>query len=395
MSDGCRSSEKFVHGIKVLMAKAYIDNLSEETRKGMLEKAQQGHWPSFAPIGYRNVKDGQGRKVITGDPEAGSLVTCVFDWHATGAYSLKDVTAMARDAGMRYRRSGRPIGVSTVHGILRNRLYAGSFEWLGEIYQGIHEPLVSADIWDAVQQTLDSRSATNIRAKPLFFSFTGLIRCGHCDCAVVAQMQRGKYIYYHCSGFRGKCPERYIRQEVLEEHYLDLLRKLRCGRQEFEDIRSDLEDVQSGAAFLSGQVTSLRHPHPLPGTPGALLRDGLGLLDMGRTAHLQFTNLPDEMKRQVLSLIFQRCSWANGELTGHFNAPFDIFADYMAESAGRGRTSALMTKLSEALCHATPEIRLLVGRYNAMTRIYGADHLAMSRNDKEFRTGSVLRQLAA
>lgn len=32
MSDGCRSSEKFVHGIKVLMTKAYIDNLSEETR---------------------------------------------------------------------------------------------------------------------------------------------------------------------------------------------------------------------------------------------------------------------------------------------------------------------------------------------------------------------------
>ena len=31
--------EKFMHGIKVLMAKNYVDNLSEETRKGMLEKA--------------------------------------------------------------------------------------------------------------------------------------------------------------------------------------------------------------------------------------------------------------------------------------------------------------------------------------------------------------------
>ena len=29
-----RSSEKFIHGIKVLMAKNYIDNLSEETKKG-------------------------------------------------------------------------------------------------------------------------------------------------------------------------------------------------------------------------------------------------------------------------------------------------------------------------------------------------------------------------
>jgi site-specific DNA recombinase len=257
MSDGCRSSEKFVHGIKVLMAKAYIDNLSEETRKGMLEKAQQGHWPSFAPIGYRNVKDGQGRKVITGDPEAGSLVTCVFDWHASGLHSLKDVTAMARNAGMRYRRSGRPISVSTVHGILRNRLYAGTFEWRGEVYAGMHEPVVSTDIWDAVQQTLDERSSANIRTKPHFFPFTGLIKCGHCGCALVAQKQKGKYIYYRCSGFHGRCPERFVRQEALEEHFLGLLGKLRCGRDQFEEIRNAIDPggLENNEAGMDAPVT--------------------------------------------------------------------------------------------------------------------------------------------
>ena len=45
LSRESRSSEKFMHGIKVLMAKNYIDNLSEETRKGMTEKAAQGFWP--------------------------------------------------------------------------------------------------------------------------------------------------------------------------------------------------------------------------------------------------------------------------------------------------------------------------------------------------------------
>ena len=45
ISEDSRSSEKFIHGIKVLMAKNFIDNLSEETRKGMIEKASQesGH----------------------------------------------------------------------------------------------------------------------------------------------------------------------------------------------------------------------------------------------------------------------------------------------------------------------------------------------------------------
>jgi hypothetical protein len=31
-----------MHGIKVLMAKYYIDNLSEEVRKSMQEKAERG-----------------------------------------------------------------------------------------------------------------------------------------------------------------------------------------------------------------------------------------------------------------------------------------------------------------------------------------------------------------
>lgn len=44
--------EKFVHGMNVIMAERVVDNLSEETKKGMLEKAQQGIWPSFAPMGY-------------------------------------------------------------------------------------------------------------------------------------------------------------------------------------------------------------------------------------------------------------------------------------------------------------------------------------------------------
>ena len=54
VSQDSRSSEKFMHGIKVLMAKNFIDNLSEETKKGMLEKAEQSIYPSFAPIGYKN-----------------------------------------------------------------------------------------------------------------------------------------------------------------------------------------------------------------------------------------------------------------------------------------------------------------------------------------------------
>ncbi len=54
VSKNSRSSDKFLHGIKVLMAKNYVDNLSEEVKKGLLEKAEQGYWPTVAPVGYVN-----------------------------------------------------------------------------------------------------------------------------------------------------------------------------------------------------------------------------------------------------------------------------------------------------------------------------------------------------
>src|SRR5262245_37355503 len=47
LSKDSKSHQKFIHGIKVLMAKNFIDNLSEEVKKGHLEKAQQGQLPSL------------------------------------------------------------------------------------------------------------------------------------------------------------------------------------------------------------------------------------------------------------------------------------------------------------------------------------------------------------
>ena len=41
ISKDSRSHEKFIHGIKVLMAKNFIDNLSEEVKKGLKEKVDK------------------------------------------------------------------------------------------------------------------------------------------------------------------------------------------------------------------------------------------------------------------------------------------------------------------------------------------------------------------
>jgi hypothetical protein len=76
--------------------------------------------------------------------------------------------------------------VSTVHSILRNRLYTGWFEWNGKLYQGRHEPLVSIELWEGVQGMLDGRFAKKHRRMTPDFAFLGLIACGKCGCSVVA-----------------------------------------------------------------------------------------------------------------------------------------------------------------------------------------------------------------
>jgi DNA invertase Pin-like site-specific DNA recombinase len=247
LSRESRSSKKFMHGIKVLMAKNYIDNLSEEARKGQQEKAEQGIWPTKTPLGYRNITGPDGKKVIAVDPEVGPIVSKLFEWYATGQYALKEVAKNARAIGFLHRKSGNPVPRSTVHSILRNRLYTGWFEWNGKVYRGQHEPLVSVELWERVQGVMDDRHASKHRRMTHDFAFSGLIACGRCGCAVVGEIKKQKYVYYHCTGYADKCRgepvscrRKYVREEVLEQQFTEMLGRLRFDHEVLEWVREAL-----------------------------------------------------------------------------------------------------------------------------------------------------------
>lgn len=371
LSNDSRSSEKFMHGIKVLMAKNYIDNLSEETRKGMLEKAEQGLWPTVAPIGYLNVLGASGKKVIEVDPKLAPLVQQLFSWYATGQFSLKEVASRARRAGLSYRKSGTGVGVSTVHTILRNRIYTGTFEWLGKTYTGSHEALVSDDLWYAVQDVLDNRSASKIRGSQHDFAFTGMLTCGHCGCALVGELKKKKYIYYHCTGFKGKCGEPYVREEVLEERFAGVLSQLRFDDEVFELLQRALKEslgsetreraaavqrLQAEAERLQKRIESM-YIDKLDGTiddgfydrmqaqwreertrclkdierhhraDDSYIDSGVALLRLAKDAHRIFEAKGPDEKRTLLNLVLSNCSWANGELLTEFRQPFDLLKE--------------------------------------------------------------------
>ena len=377
LSGASRSSEKFMHGIKVLMAKNYIDNLSEETRKGMQEKAEQGIWPTVAPLGYRNIAGSDGRKIIEPDPDSAPLIARLFEWYATGTLSLKEVAEKARAAGLVYRKSGAPVPVSTVHTTLRNRLYTGEFEWNGHMYLGKHQPLITRELWERVQGVLDGRHAKKSRRVKHDFAFSGLIVCGHCGCSIVGEIKKRRYIYYHCTGHKGRCNEPYVREEIVEQQFTDLLGRLKFDdkalkwvrealdashsdeRREHEEaikrLQAEYDRLQSrvhamyvdkldgkvdgaffermSAEWRAEQDRCLREIGRHQSADQSYLKEGVRILELARNAQRLFKKQEPREKRRLLNFVVSNCSWKGGELTVALRQPFDLLAATSAIAA--------------------------------------------------------------
>lgn len=214
LSADSRSTERFLHGIKVLMAKNYIDNLGEEASKGMREKAEQGIWPSWAPLGYVNLEL-NGQRVVVPDPERAGIIRRMFEWYASGTCSLEQVRQRAIEEGLTGRNGGPP-SKSTVAHVLQNIFYTGSFVWKGRVYEGNHKPLITVELFERAQQAFRKDNKPSRRASHIF-PYTGLLQCAFCGCAITAERKKGRYVYYHCTGFRGGCQKPAIREEALEE----------------------------------------------------------------------------------------------------------------------------------------------------------------------------------
>lgn len=96
----------------------------------------------------------------------------VFEQCASGKYNLKQIGAMARDCGLAYRKSRDPVPNSTVHKILRNRIYSGRFDFDGQTFDGVYEPIVSVELWDEVQAVLGGRGARRLHPIKKEFAFS-------------------------------------------------------------------------------------------------------------------------------------------------------------------------------------------------------------------------------
>lgn len=262
------SHQKFIHGIKVLMAKNYIDNLSEEVRKGLKQKAESGFYPcSTPPIGYKFEKK-DNKSILVIDDDNKLLPIKMFEYYSTGLYSLKSLVYKVESDGLlifknlpKYSKM-RVLTKSSAQRILTNPAYCGNFLWKGDVYKGSHESLIDKELWNKVQSVLKSLKNKGMLSKynTLDFVFKGLIKCGECGRNITATRKTKpsgkKYVYYSCTKFNTNCPQEPIKEEELDKQIIELLEGLKLppevtkyitdGLQESLCLKQETEDKTKG-----------------------------------------------------------------------------------------------------------------------------------------------------
>lgn len=223
---------KFMLSIIFGYNKYYVDNLSENVKRGNRTKIANGWRPNRAPIGYKNCLE---TKTIVPDPEHFPYVRRIFDLALSGTHSIGRIRGVATDQwGYRTpklkRMGGTPIAHSTLHHMLTNPFYAGQILWGGQLYPGKHKPVVSLEEFDRVQELLGR--PTRSRPKRHSFAYTGLIKCGACGLSITAEHKQNRhgsrYIYYHCTRRHRttRCTEPSIEVKALERQIRAFLRRV-------------------------------------------------------------------------------------------------------------------------------------------------------------------------
>ncbi|HXA18941.1 MAG TPA: recombinase family protein [Thermoanaerobaculia bacterium] len=233
--------------VQIAVAVDYIRNLREEALKGIHGRLKQGILPGHAPIGYLDRGGGKPKAI---DPVRGPLVRHLFEFYATGAYTLRDLTAEGIAAGLR-SLNGNSLRLTQIQKILRNPFYAGMIRSRRfGLFTGAHEPLIKRSLFDRVQTVLDGKFVR--RTKQRDFLFRRMLHCMTCQRSLIATAKKGR-VYYRCSNV--ECPTTSVREDRVDAEIRELLAQITLTPEELTDIGQKLADREKNSSEL---VTSRR-----------------------------------------------------------------------------------------------------------------------------------------
>lgn len=201
------------------MAEYYSANLSREVMKGMKETALQcKHNGGTPPLGYDVLPD---KSYAVNEAEA-RIVRMIFEMYAAGKGYNEIIDTLGIE-GCR-SKSGRPFGKNSLHGILRNEKYTGTFvfnrtirktggkrnnhqskpdEDIIRVENGI-PAIITRELWNEVGRKMNgNKRARAANSAKETYLLSGLIFCGECNGGMYGQRKfsgrnKSKYRCYTC-----------------------------------------------------------------------------------------------------------------------------------------------------------------------------------------------------
>ncbi len=247
--DTSTPSGRLLRNIMLTFAQFERELISERTRDKMHECAKKGLWTcGHTPFGYKRLE----KKLII-EPVEAKIVRAIFEiFISTG--STAEVYKKLKEKSL-FNRRGLPISQEEIGKILKRIVYIGKIEFKGNIYQGIHEPIISAELLEAAQGLRKERAK---KSKVFNFSlFPGIVLCKECGSVMSASFsnkfkdaRRIRYFYYRCSSVTKRdisfCATRYVSADRLDSFIIDSLDKISKNRQYLESLIFTLNYQQDG-----------------------------------------------------------------------------------------------------------------------------------------------------
>lgn len=202
-------SGRLAADIQAVVAADYVRNLRDEAKRGIQKRLEQGFYPNYAPVGYLDRGKAKAKEI---DPERGPLIRLAFSWYASGNYTLQKLSDILYDMGLRNRAGGR-VTLNGLSVILHNPFYTGyiRFRKREKLYRGVHQPLVTKELFFAVQSRLKSRVWP--RSMKHRFKYSRMFRCATCGRSLVGSERKG-HVYYRCATMT--CPTTSVREDLID-----------------------------------------------------------------------------------------------------------------------------------------------------------------------------------
>ena len=263
--DSSKDAGKLMISVLSAVAEIERENIRVQTMEGRIQKAREGRWNGgFAPYGYRLV-DG---KLVINEEEA-EAIRIIFEQYTTTDTGANGIAKYLENHGIRkiQRQNGKnPLfDAHLIRLILRNPVYCGKIAYgrrrtekvhgtrndyrLVEqenylLVDGIHEGLVSEEVWQTAQVKLLAQAKkyehVNRSQNERTHLLTGIVKCPACGAGMYANKsikyrkdgtKYKDFFYYACKHrtmTRGhKCNyKKQINEELLDDAVAEVIVKL-------------------------------------------------------------------------------------------------------------------------------------------------------------------------